>query len=104
MKSAIAILLCGLVAALCVKADELSPNSSANAEAATKPSAEASPAKTSLPVSCLTDTGSRIKRKSSQCLNVTGRRYDRDDVNSTGQTNVGDALRQLDPRIGNGVR
>ena len=103
MKSAIAILLYGLAAALCVNADS-PPTNPATSETATTTSSQPAPPKIALPTSCLTETGSRIKRKSSQCLNVTGRRYDRDDVNSTGQTNVGDALRQLDPRIGNGVR
>lgn len=56
---------------------------------------------------CVRETGSRIKvaqragsrddRK--QCLVSNGRSYSRDDLRDTGRTDLGDALRALDPAI-----
>ena len=47
--------------------------------------------------SCLTQTGSLMSTKG-KC-NSAGRSYSRDDIDRTGKTNLGDALRQLDPSI-----
>jgi hypothetical protein len=49
---------------------------------------------------CIKETGSRIVHKNkTACLNEAGRSYDQDDLRRTGATNVGDALRLLDPAI-----
>lgn len=61
---------------------------------------------------CLRYTGSRIVasrnatriRKSEEkapdgCVNAAGRSYTQDDIRRTGQTNVADALRMLDPSV-----
>lgn len=60
---------------------------------------------------CLRYTGSRITAsrnatrirknddKAPECANAPGRSYDQDDIRRTGQTNVGDALRMLDPSV-----
>lgn len=50
---------------------------------------------------CLTQTGSRIQASSRgkpACAGY-GRSYDRKDLERTGETDVGQALRQLDPRL-----
>lgn len=49
---------------------------------------------------CLRDTGTRIKRPKGQCSAASGRVYRADDLRSTGQPTVGEALRQIDPSIG----
>jgi len=46
---------------------------------------------------CLTETGSRISVKG-ECRGP-GRAYTTDDINRTGATTAGDALRLLDPTI-----
>ncbi|MGH8050896.1 MAG: hypothetical protein ACRERV_10075 [Methylococcales bacterium] len=49
---------------------------------------------------CITETGSRIKRKDKKgCNGLAGRSYDSDDISRTGATDIGDALRMLDPSI-----
>lgn len=49
---------------------------------------------------CLRETGTRIVHKGKQaCLGLAGRSYDQDDLRSTGATDIGDALQQLDPAI-----
>lgn len=50
---------------------------------------------------CLTQTGSRIQASSRgkpACAGY-GRSYDRKDLERTGETDVGQALRKLDPRL-----
>ncbi|HEY5849576.1 MAG TPA: hypothetical protein VIT62_02240 [Lysobacter sp.] len=56
------------------------------------------------PYNCLQYTGSRIRtadRKSGKpaCNQGPGRTYGRDDIARTGQTDLADALRHLDPSI-----
>jgi len=46
---------------------------------------------------CLNQTGSRIAASSADC--AFGRSYSSDDMNRTGATTTGDALRLLDPSI-----
>ena len=49
---------------------------------------------------CIKETGSRIKRKDKNgCNGLAGRSYDNDDISRTGATDIGDALRMLDPSI-----
>lgn len=49
---------------------------------------------------CLRETGSRIRSadRKSRCADV-GRAYDRDTLESTGRTNLADALRAVDPSV-----
>lgn len=49
---------------------------------------------------CVTETGSRIKRKDKKgCNGLAGRSYDREELDRTGANNIGDALQMLDPSI-----
>lgn len=51
---------------------------------------------------CLQHTGSRLirtDRKGRKCAPVAGRAYNQDDIRRTGATDVGDALRRLDPAV-----
>lgn len=51
---------------------------------------------------CVRYTGSRIPRSrmdQSDCVISNGRVYSREDLRRTGQTDIGDALRMLDPAI-----
>lgn len=49
---------------------------------------------------CLRTTGSRIVRaQPERCNNLPGSTYSREDIDRTGQTDVGRALERLDPRI-----
>lgn len=47
---------------------------------------------------CLTQTGNRIATKDSNCAEF-GRSYSSDDVNRTGATTAGEALRLMDPSV-----
>ncbi len=55
----------------------------------------------SLKSNCVTETGTRIKRAKDKkgCNGLPGRSYDKDDIDRTGATNIGDALQMLDPSI-----
>ena len=48
---------------------------------------------------CLRQTGSRITQRDgkARCNGQPGRVYSKDDIDSTGHTNLADALRALDP-------
>lgn len=48
---------------------------------------------------CIRDTGSHIPPPKGGCLPVAGASYSHEDLQRTGQTNVGRALQQLDPRV-----
>lgn len=53
---------------------------------------------------CLRHTGSRViqrtdNRKTRTCANAIGRAYNRDDLDRTGEINIADALRKLDPAV-----
>ncbi|MHB1058654.1 MAG: hypothetical protein ACYC0F_12335 [Rhodanobacter sp.] len=48
---------------------------------------------------CIRNTGSRIPVKEGHCLPVIGRSYSQQDLQRTGQTDLGSALQQLDPSI-----
>ena len=45
------------------------------------------------------NTASRIPMRPGECSTVPGRTYSNEEVERTGQTNVGDALQMLDPSI-----
>jgi uncharacterized lipoprotein YajG len=63
------------------------------------PDVAARPAAKSLaPLNCLT-TGTRIALKDGECANVVGRAYTRGDIDRTGATTIGEALRMLDPAL-----
>ena len=51
------------------------------------------------PRPCSLPTASRIPGKPGDCYASPGRTYSQEDVQRTGQTNVGDALHLLDPSI-----
>lgn len=48
--------------------------------------------------SCLTETGPRLPLRPGQC-SAYGRSYSSEELQGTGQTGAGEALRMLDPRI-----
>lgn len=48
---------------------------------------------------CIRDTGSLIRVKKGQCLPVAGRSYNQQDLQRTGEPNLGSALQKLDPAI-----
>lgn len=50
---------------------------------------------------CLRQTGSRIASRDSKgrCATQPGRAYSKEDIDRTGRTDLGDALRTLDPSI-----
>lgn len=50
---------------------------------------------------CITETGTRIKSKKDKkgCNGLPGRSYDKDDIDRSGATTVGEALERLDPSI-----
>jgi hypothetical protein len=62
-----------------------------------KPKAEASGAVAQNPA-CLSQTGARIAGDNTHCSAI-GRSYSRDDIDRTGSTTAGEALRLLDPSI-----
>ncbi|MBS0431338.1 MAG: hypothetical protein JSS21_02875 [Proteobacteria bacterium] len=51
---------------------------------------------------CLRDTGSHIPPPKGGCLPVAGRSYSHEDIQRTGQTDIGQALQQLDPSVTSG--
>jgi len=54
---------------------------------------------------CIRDTGSLIPPKKGECLPVPGRSYTQQDLEGTGERNLGPALEKLDPSVtirGNG--
>lgn len=48
---------------------------------------------------CIRDTGSHIPPPKGQCLPVAGNSYNQQDIQQTGATTVGGALRMLDPSV-----
>lgn len=48
---------------------------------------------------CIRDTGSHIRRHDQACLPVNGNSYSHEDLERTGNPNVGQALQQLDPAV-----
>lgn len=48
---------------------------------------------------CVTQTGSHLQSRHRNGCVANGRSYSRDDLDRTGQVDVGEALRRLDPRL-----
>ncbi|HWG11185.1 MAG TPA: hypothetical protein VN693_06770 [Rhodanobacteraceae bacterium] len=48
---------------------------------------------------CVRDTGSHIPPPKGKCLPVAGRSYSHEDIQRTGQQDIGQALQQLDPSV-----
>ena len=48
---------------------------------------------------CIRETGSHIPAKKGQCLPVNGRSYSQQDLQRTGEPELGRALQKLDPSI-----
>lgn len=48
---------------------------------------------------CIRDTGTHIKRRDQACLPLNGNSYTREDLERTGDPNIGRALQQLDPSV-----
>jgi len=48
---------------------------------------------------CLRSTGSVVPAKAGTCLPVTGSSYSQQELQNTGEQNIGPALRKLDPSI-----
>lgn len=91
-------LLAGVVPAAFAQAASPEPDAvpaTQVAEASTQPVSERH---------CLRETGSRIVARQNakgqkRCNAMPGRAYTRDDLNRTGQVNIADALRMLDPAV-----
>lgn len=94
-----------LLAGLAISSSLLIATASADQPAAASPAAdksstEAKPAQ----AGCVRSTGTRIKSKKDDCLGFSGRTYTSEDLARTGDSDVGAALRRLDPSIGGSVR
>jgi hypothetical protein len=76
--------LCAVVLASAIACSTTAPPRTA-AAAATRP--------------CPQDSASRIPMRPGECSSSPGRTYSNQDMERTGQTNVGDALQLLDPSI-----
>ncbi len=49
---------------------------------------------------CIRHTGSHLaKREKDQCTGAVGRSYDREDIERTGEVDIGRALERLDPSV-----
>lgn len=96
MKTTLAIVIAGLVAGAAGCATSSSPSDAARIAAdASKPS--------TLDKACVEGTGSRIKpakgeEAKANCMQP-GSTYSKDEIDQTGEIDMGRALRQLDPRI-----
>lgn len=81
-----------------VQVDVARVDAQADAQAPTGPTGP-----TATNVNCLQDTGTRIRARDPKTgkplCQGPGRAYSRDDLNRTGQTDIADALRRLDPSV-----
>ena len=97
--------LCGGVAlALPVFAQTAQDGTQAQTQTTTTTAAQQqAPAQRAVPPlnsrACIRDTGSHIPPPKGQCLPVAGRSYNRQDIQNTGATNIGQALQMLDPSV-----
>lgn len=92
--SAILLAGCGASAALSAQDASAAPPSAASsgqssAQQALRPDER----------NCIRETGSHIPAKKGQCLPVNGRSYSQQDLQRTGEPELGRALQKLDPRI-----
>lgn len=68
----------------------------------TPPAASSSAKSTQRPVNdhnCLRQTGSHIPPKDGKCIPMPGRAYNKEDIDRTGERQLGPALRKLDPSV-----
>ena len=107
------VLLASLLAACAFAASAQQASVSAQADAsvrtdgATQAQVQAdTKSKTDIDRNCLRQTGTHIRDRSAtdgkgrkRCVAANGRVYTRDDIDRTGQTDIAEALRQLDPSI-----
>ena len=93
-------LLLAVCVAFAATACASAPQPRATAAADAKTPATASTKTAS--VGCVTSTGSRIPRKEGECMAQAGRTFSKEDIDRTGETNISEALRKLDPSIGGG--
>lgn len=94
MKSVISLLL-ALSAGLPLAASQAGDRRTAPVDI-DRPSSTAAEARSA---HCLQDTGSRIKRRSGQCLPYAGRSIRADDLRATGATSTAEALQNVDPSV-----
>jgi hypothetical protein len=81
------LLICAVISASAIACSATQPRPDSRAAAAT----------TLRP--CSLETGSRIPPRPDESAASAGRCYSEDEVRGTGQTNVADALRILDPSV-----
>jgi hypothetical protein len=79
------LLICAVVSASAIACSTTTPGRPDSRTAAAAP--------------CPQDTASRIPMRPGECSIAPGRTYSNEEVERTGQTNVGDALQMLDPSI-----
>lgn len=70
-----------------------------NANASGKTAADTRPVPAPGDRNCVQDTGSHIPPAKGKCLPVAGRSYSHEDIQRTGQQDIGQALQQLDPSV-----
>lgn len=92
--SAMLLAGCGASAALLAQNP---PAASPSAGSSSQPSAQR--AARADDRNCIRETGSHIPVKKGQCLPVNGRSYSQEDLQRTGETQLGRALQKLDPSI-----
>lgn len=88
-----------LLAACAFPAAARTPSQPRGAADDGKPVPAASEAATATDRTCLRHTGTRIRYRDGRCLSVSGRSWSREELLSTGHTDVAQALRALDPSI-----
>src|SRR5579885_3147677 len=89
------VLACGFGAAALAQNADVSATATGNADVAIGTRPVPAPGDRN----CLRDTGSHIPPPKGGCLPVTGRSYNHDELQRTGQPDVGRALQQLDPAV-----
>lgn len=93
-------LIAGLVVALGFGAMVAAADEAAIKRDAAQPAVTAQPEPPTRPENCIRDTGSHIKPRPGECLNVPGRSHGRDEIDETGRRNdLGRALQQIDPSV-----
>lgn len=106
LTSAIASLLCGIAFVASAQNTSVALGVDANAGDAQVDARAATDASVDRPF-CLRETGSQIttrynsrrEERDKQCVSAHGRAYSREDIDRTGETDIADALRKLDPSI-----
>jgi hypothetical protein len=88
-----ALVLSSAVCAAC--ADVTTNGTVASADPAPSGEKQAEPAD----ANCLKSTGSLLSSPPWKCEMLHGNVYDREQIDTTGANNIGDALRQLDPAM-----